>query len=160
MLLLTQRLLLAILKQAYRQVPTELRILKRTLAWFNSLYLPEIEQKDWLQCELALAEGLTNAIRHAHRDKPPETPIDLEVTVDDQQIILRIWDAGAPFSLQQYLREQADPMNTHAGGGRGLVILQKIADVLEYNRTEDQRNCLLIVKQYSRANETCDEETC
>lgn len=34
-------------------------------------------------------------------------------------------------------------------GGRGIEILNKIADQLISSRTEDNRNCLLIVKNLS-----------
>jgi serine/threonine-protein kinase RsbW len=39
-------------------------------------------------------------------------------------------------------------VDEQAGGGRGIAILQKIADHLSYKRTDDNRNCLLIVKCY------------
>ncbi|MEO8893751.1 MAG: anti-sigma regulatory factor, partial [Coleofasciculaceae cyanobacterium] len=32
--------------------------------------------------------------------------------------------------------------------GRGIAILQKIADKLSYTRTSDNRNCLLMVKTF------------
>ena len=37
------------------------------------------------QCILAVSEALTNAVRHAHKNLPRETPIDLEITVVNKQ---------------------------------------------------------------------------
>ena len=37
------------------------------------------------QCILAVSEALTNAVRHAHKNLPRETPIELEITVVNKQ---------------------------------------------------------------------------
>ena len=45
------------------------------------------------------------------------------------------------------------PAATSTTGEAALLraaILEKIADQLSYTRSEDQRNCLLIIKQFSR----------
>ncbi|MBL1211004.1 ATP-binding protein, partial [Geminocystis sp. GBBB08] len=56
----------------YFQVKTDLIYLEEVLLQFESVKQDWIRQKDWLQCQLALAEGFTNAVRHAHRNKPLE----------------------------------------------------------------------------------------
>jgi serine/threonine-protein kinase RsbW len=105
--------------------------------------------KDWLQCQLALAEGFTNAVRHAHRGLPPEIPIQVEVFLEPQAIEIRIWDCGPPFDLNSFLKNQnwsQQPLSEH---GQGLLIMQKISAHLSYTRSEDNRNCLRIVKEFS-----------
>jgi serine/threonine-protein kinase RsbW len=37
------------------------------------------------QCILAVSEAFTNAVRHAHKNLPRETPIELEITVFNEQ---------------------------------------------------------------------------
>lgn len=143
---------LDVLKQTVLQVSSDLQQLNRVLAWFDECHHPAIAQKDWLQCQLALAEGFTNAVRHAHQGLSNDIVIDLEVRLYNNYLELRIWDHGPPFDLQsclQALSRGEDMIDQQAGGGRGLAILDKIADHLSYDRTTDQRNCLLIVKQYS-----------
>ena len=49
--------------------------------------------KIWLQCQLALIEGFTNAIRHAHAGMAADTPIRIQVTVSHQDI--NIWILGS-----------------------------------------------------------------
>mgnify|MGYP005851441141 CR=1 FL=1 len=144
---------LAVLKPLLDQislvVPTTLDALDQVLAWFEALRQPTMQQKDWLQCQLALAEAFTNAVRHAHRHRPAETPIALEATLYERSLELRIWDCGPPFDLAGYLQEnEVAAQNTQASGGRGLAILAQIADHLSYFRTDDDRNCLLIVRKY------------
>jgi len=135
-------------KQSIKQVPTDLKTLDQLLSWFDQLYQPSIPKKVWLQCQLVLAEGFTNAVRHAHKDLSPNIPIDIEVILFPECMELRIWDQGPPFDLEQRLQNLAHKVNEEAGGGRGIAIMQKIADKLSYTRTDDNRNCLLITKAY------------
>jgi serine/threonine-protein kinase RsbW len=50
------------------ETATSLDMLADVLAWFGKLQPPSIPKSVWLRCQLALAEGFTNAVRHAHRD--------------------------------------------------------------------------------------------
>lgn len=128
--------------------PSDLKALDQVLSWFDQFNQPTIPKKAWLQCQLALAEAFTNAVRHAHKELPTNIPIDIELTLFPQSLELRIWDQGPPFDLEQRLQKLEQEVDVRAGGGRGIVILQKIADKLSYTRTSDHRNCLLIVKIY------------
>lgn len=130
------------------EVTTDLCALDQVLSWFNQTYFAAIPQKDWLQCQLALAEGFTNAVRHAHRNLPPETPIALQVSFSADLMEIRIWDSGPPFDFEQKIQNLRQEPDYKSGGGRGIVLMSKIADRLSYTRTEDNRNCLLMVKQY------------
>ncbi|MEG4999698.1 ATP-binding protein [Microcoleus sp. B4-D4] len=58
------------------------------------------------QCKLATIEGFTNAVRHAHKNLPFQTPIDLEITVFNERLEVKIWDMGEPFDLQAKLLEE------------------------------------------------------
>lgn len=113
-----------------------------------------------MQCQLALVEGFTNAVRHAHKDQPIECLIELEVLLFPERMEMRIWDQGAPFNLHQRLNELPQELDCYAEGGRGLRLMQRIADSLTYTRTDGDRNCLLIVKHYSASEpEQGTEET-
>lgn len=132
------------------QVSTNLQLLKQVLDWFNQFDdQAAIPRPVWLQCQLALAEGFTNAVRHAHSGKPAETPIEIEVTFKAQTIELRIWDYGSGFDLEKRLHMLPEPKNQDAASGRGLKIIQQTADSFSYTAVDNQRNCLLIVKKYS-----------
>ncbi|MGQ4648530.1 ATP-binding protein [Lyngbya aestuarii] len=131
-----------------KQVPTDLQTLDEVLSWFDQLKQTSIPKKVWLQCQLALAEGFTNAVRHAHKNISTDVPIDLEVKLFPDSLEIRIWDHGPAFDLEQWLQSRGKQVNEQAGGGRGIAILHKIADKLSYTRTDDDRNCLLIMKSY------------
>jgi serine/threonine-protein kinase RsbW len=132
------------------QVDSDLKSLDSVLKYFEQFKLAGIPQKDWLHCQLALAEGFTNAVRHAHRHLPPEIPIEIEIEITRSQMEIRIWDRGSAFDLEDFIEKNAYHDYSFSGHGQGLPILQKIADQLSYTRSEDQRNCLLIIKQFSR----------
>jgi serine/threonine-protein kinase RsbW len=131
------------------QVDSDLKSLDTVLNYFEQLESAGIPKKDWLQCQLALAEGFTNAVRHAHQQLPPEIPIEIEIEITPSQMELRIWDRGLAFDLEGFMEKNAHHDHRFSGHGQGLPILQKIASKLSYTRTEDQRNCLLIIKQFS-----------
>jgi serine/threonine-protein kinase RsbW len=134
-------------KQISFKVKSDLLFLEQVLAEFAKIYEPWVSKKDWLQCQLALAEGFTNAVRHAHKNLPNEETIFIEIGLTKEEITMKIWDWGGPFDLESKLDSIKDKKDHLAGGGRGIEILQKIADQLDYFRTDNNQNCLLIVKK-------------
>lgn len=131
------------------QVKSSLTELNQLLSWFDQLSQSTISSTVWVQCKTALAEGFTNAVRHAHKNKPADTPIDIEVTVQNESLEIRIWDYGGVFDLVQKLEANARKIDRTSIGGRGLVLLDRISDHLSYDRTTNAQNCLLIIKNYS-----------
>jgi serine/threonine-protein kinase RsbW len=136
------------LTKIHLRVNTELQALEQVLNWYEQLQNLPIPPVIFQQCQLALAEGFTNAVRHAHQGLPAETPIELEVTVFHERLEIRIWDYGQQFDIEAKLREltqiHQDPLE--AEGGRGLSFMFKLADQVTYTRISDERNCLVIVK--------------
>jgi serine/threonine-protein kinase RsbW len=136
------------LQQAFLQVNTDLDALAQVLEWFDQFNNAPIPPQAWMQCQLALAEGFTNAVRHAHRGQPSDLQIEMEVQIFPNRVEIRIWDQGHPFDLIQRLHSMPKDLDTEAEGGRGLRLMERISDLLSYTRTADARNCLLIVKKY------------
>lgn len=139
------------------QVNTDLHLLVQVLAWFDQFDTFTLPRSVWLQCRLALAEGFTNAVRHAHRGKPAETPIEIEVTFKDSAIELRIWDCGSGFDLEKRLNTLPNSVDLEHAGGRGLKIIQQTADRLSYTTVDEQRNCLLIIKNFPSKHQAAFE---
>jgi cellulose synthase (UDP-forming) len=131
------------------QVNSDLSALPQVLSWFEQLQQPSIPTSIWLACQTALAEGFDNAVRHAHKALPPETPIDIEVKIFTQSLEIQIWDNGPAFDFESHLQQLPEEIDVMAESGRGVNLMQQIADCLSYTRTPDNRNCLLIVKFYS-----------
>ncbi len=145
------------LKESYLEVTTDLNALSQVLDWFEEIATPLLPGKASWQCKLALAEGFTNAVRHAHQGLPKATPIKLELKFFTQYLEMKIWDKGQPFDLiarlqyQIKLQNDFDPKKDDVPeGGRGLVWMNQLTDELSYIRTPDQQNCLFMGKKLKR----------
>ena len=130
------------------EVKSDLRAVDRVLLQFNKLYHGTILQQDWLQCQLALVEGFTNAVRHAHKNLPPETPIVIAIALDCKKITIHIWDYGDPFDLENFIVNISQRDRDWQGSGRGIAIMNQIADTLSYERVSPLQNCLTIMKYF------------
>ncbi|HIK55513.1 MAG TPA: anti-sigma regulatory factor [Synechococcales cyanobacterium M55_K2018_004] len=135
-------------QEAHLSVQSDLSVLNRVQDWFRQFCLRNEDQLSWVMGQLyplnlALAEGFTNAVRHAHRDLPSETTIELDIRLWDDRIEIRIWDQGDPFD-PNHLEEPVP--GTLRLGGYGWFLLRRLSDRVDYLRSPDGRNCLLIVK--------------
>ncbi|PZO38036.1 MAG: anti-sigma regulatory factor [Pseudanabaena frigida] len=129
------------------QVNTDLNELTNVLNWFEKLPHHSVPNPDWLRCKTAFAEVFTNAVRHAHRNMPTETPISLEATLSRDTIEIKVFDYGSGFDLSEKL-SNLDDVDVNALGGRGLDLISQMVDVFTYTKTSDGRNCMLIGKNY------------
>lgn len=128
------------------RVPTDLSALARVLDWFDGFESPVVPQRVWLQLKTALAEAFTNAVRHAHAGAP-ELTVEIQFEQTAESLELKIIDSGPHFDLEAKLHELPD-VDLNATGGRGLRLMNCIADELRYVRLDDDRNCLSLVKCY------------
>jgi serine/threonine-protein kinase RsbW len=87
------------------QVNTDLNALTRVLEWFEQLKDLSLPNEVWWKFQLALAEGFTNAVRHAHKNLPVETPVQLEIMVFNGRLELKVWDCGPYFDFDAKLKE-------------------------------------------------------
>lgn len=141
---------MSFLKKIQFKVDSNLQALESVLSQFNQIYDDFIPNQDWLKCKLALAEGFTNAVRHAHKELSTEIQITIEAVLKPKTLEIYIWDWGDPFDLNEYIEEKSSNNNNWLGSGRGVAILTQIADRLEYCPIENKGNCLLIVKEFSQ----------
>lgn len=87
------------------QVNTDLNALTRVLEWFEQLKNLSLPNEVWWNLQLAVAEGFTNAVRHAHKNLPVETPVQLEIIVFNGRLELKVWDCGPYFDFDAKLKE-------------------------------------------------------
>lgn len=127
-------------------VNTDLNELHNVLAWFETLEQHSVSDHDWLQCQIALAEGFTNVVRHAHKCLSGHIPIDIDISFFPNSVEMRIWDHGPPFNLMSKLDCLAEGVDADAESGRGLLLLQKIASKINYLRLGNGHNCLVLTK--------------
>ncbi len=140
--------MLSRVQQDHLTVKSELKLLNLVQQWFENFWLQHFPQLGWSESQfyrlnLALAEGFTNAVRHAHHALPPETTIDIDVSLWFDRIEIRIWDHGKPFNPDAIAEPEPGTLQV---GGYGWFLLRRLADRVVYERGSDGRNCLLIVK--------------
>jgi serine/threonine-protein kinase RsbW len=149
-----------VLKHYQIQVNSDIYALVQLQGWFQQFQslLPNIF---WMQCDLVLVEVFTNVVSYAHEGLSEETPIDIELYIDDTEkfVELKIWDYGQPFDLQSEIKrlvkeaqknkdfENVDDIPT---GGRGLIIAQTIADDIRYENNVNGRNCFAMTKSFAK----------
>lgn len=140
-------------QQLHLQLKTDLGDLNKILQSFEQMAAPLLSEEQYWQCQIVLAEGFTNAVRHAHRDLPLTTIIEVEVKVVPEYLEIQIWDRGKPFDLHAKLREldcsPEDPLSKE--GERGLFFMNQLTDELSYTRGGDERNCL-VMRKYLGSN--------
>ena len=107
------------------------------------LYTVKWSERELYRLNLALAEGFTNAVRHAHQSLPPDTTIDIDLSLWADRFEIRIWDKGKPFNPDVLTEPKPGTLQE---GGYGWFLLRRLADRVVYDRNADGRNCLLIVK--------------
>lgn len=126
-------------QRIYLQVNTDLHNLEQVLEWFKQLQNQAVYQAQcfWYQCLLALTEGFTNSVRHAHKHLSPETPIELEITMFRERVEMRIWDYGQPFDLEAKLSEvrELERHRTLSEKGHSFRLMTSLADCVSYTQT-------------------------
>ncbi|NJN48946.1 MAG: ATP-binding protein [Alkalinema sp. RL_2_19] len=147
---LTQARCHAVLTKAGYITKSDLHSLTDLQSWFRQLC--DRTDAKWAIVEgqvyrlnLALAEGFTNAVRHAHADLPAETAIEVRVALSYRDVEIQIWDAGRPFDPNSI--EEPQP-GTLCKGGYGWFLLRRLVDQVSYDR-RGNRNCLRMRKSWT-----------
>ena len=88
-------------------VNSDIKAVTQVLQWLDQ-FLEDLEpfpNQFVEQCKIAAIEGFTNAVRHAHKSLPLETPIELAIAVFNDRLEIEIWDSGEPFDFKAKLME-------------------------------------------------------
>ncbi len=92
-------------KKLSLKVSSDLNSLTNVLEWFELSEDLSLPTETWFEFQLALVEGFTNAVSHAHKHLPVETPIQLEIIVFEERLEFRIWDCGLYFDFDAKIQE-------------------------------------------------------
>ncbi len=137
--------------RSHLYLKTNLEALLQVLVEFDRLASTVLTEELYFKCRLALAEGFTNAVRHAHRHLSENTPILVEMALSDRLLEINIWDKGDFFDLEKKLQEiKQEPDNPLKVGERGLQWMDELMDEVHYIRVKERecrdRNCLILRK--------------
>ncbi|AFY39809.1 glycosyl transferase family 2 [[Leptolyngbya] sp. PCC 7376] len=129
-------------------IPSKKQELAYVMDWLNQLRPNKVSEKTWIICQTILGEGLDNAITHAHKYLSPDQKIDLEFSLFNHAFILKIWDQGSFFDLEAHLQNLKEEVDVEAEHGRGLGIIRQLVDYFSYVRTDNEQNCLVLIKKF------------
>ena len=124
-------------------VPSDLSFNNIVEQWLcGCLQLQLGESVDWIKqssrLRLVLVEAYSNAVRHAHKNKPGLT-ILLRLELKDRDLSIEIWDYGEGFDLSTYF--SPNPTEKQEGG-YGWLIMNRLMDKVEYQLQVNGANCL------------------
>jgi serine/threonine-protein kinase RsbW len=88
------------------------------------------EQRDNLA--VASAEALSNAAVHGNRLEPARA-VRVLVAVERTCAVVEVTDSGPGFDVEQ-VSDPTDPGRLLAPGGRGVFLMRRLVDGVEYNR--------------------------
>lgn len=94
------------LRKISLKLNTDLKAVTEVLRCFDSLEELRIPEAVLQQCKLASIEAFTNAVRHAHKNLPLETPIEIAIAIFPDRLEIEIWDSGEPFDFKAKLKEE------------------------------------------------------
>jgi serine/threonine-protein kinase RsbW len=149
----------SLIRQASLNVETDLDEMTPVVEWFDQFNRPPLTHRLWLEGQMALIEGFTNAVRHAHRHLNATTPIEFEAEISPQCFRLCIWDQGKPFDFEEKLKNLKQLINspdfdpfTYETRWGGIIMLKLRTEYdwhISYSHQSDDRNCLRIEKDLS-----------
>lgn len=124
-------------------VPSDLSFLSIVEDWLLGCLKVQLgESVDWsrqsTRLRLALVEAYSNAVRHAHKNKP-NVPILLRLELKNRELALEIWDHGEGFDMSTYFPPNPSDKKE---GGYGWLIMNRLMDKVEYQLQVNGANCL------------------
>lgn len=104
---------------------------------------------------LCLDEVLTNIISYSLKDQPQNTPIEMDLTITNQQIIATMQEPGKPFNPFTDSPHHADIQSNvkeRPIGGLGIYFLEQYMDKVEYKRKNNHN----IITLYKNIKPECE----
>ena len=108
-----------------------------------------ISDKTIFEMNLALDELFTNIISYGFSDQREHT-IKINITIEGDQLLMRIEDDGAPFNpLESKTPDFQCGIEECKIGGLGIHLIRKMMDDVQYKRVSD-KNILLLRRKVKR----------
>jgi serine/threonine-protein kinase RsbW len=124
------------------QLPSDLRFIEAAVGYlvgrcrsfsFNGSRLN-------LNFRVGVTEAIANAVLYGNQGDPGKI-VRVEVALDLNRVVLRVVDEGPGFD-EAAVPDPTLPGNLHGTGGRGLFLIRKLMDEVEYN---DRGNVVRLV---------------
>lgn len=94
-----------------------------------------------LNFRVGVSEALANAVRYGNRGDPRRL-VRVDVHLDEVRVALTVTDQGAGFDPET-VPDPTLPENLERPGGRGIFLLRKLMDEVEFNSRGNQVRLVL-----------------
>jgi anti-sigma regulatory factor (Ser/Thr protein kinase) len=132
-------------------LPAELDLLWPLNAFARELLLgvrPPPARKSLDEVLLVLHEAFTNVCRHAYAGQTGGRVV-VTMRVGANTMEIRLQDTGRSFNLESWKEPDMDRMSE---SGRGVWLMKRLTDRLEYTSTPEGANTLQLVKNLERGS--------
>jgi serine/threonine-protein kinase RsbW len=132
------------------ELPNDLRAIERSVAYLleRGREIGFDDRRLRLNLRVGVTEALANAMLYGNcRD--PKKRVRLVARFSPDEIVVEVTDEGRGFDPQR-LSDPTLPMNRSRPGGRGIFLIQKLMDRVEYN---EQGNSIRMVLRGEDAEE-------
>jgi len=115
------------------QLPSDLRVIEAAVSHLVSRCRacsfegPRLE----LNFRVGVTEALANAVLYGNQSDPRKT-VRVELRVDAEQVVVCVADEGKGFDPSS-VPDPTRPENLQSPGGRGLFLIRKLMDEIEFN---------------------------
>lgn len=115
------------------ELPSDLRVIEGAVAYLvNRCREAAFEGSRLnLNFRVGMCEALANAVIYGNR-RDPEKRVRVEVDLSPARVAVRIVDQGSGFDHRS-VPDPTHPDNLERSGGRGVFLLHKLMDEVEYN---------------------------
>ncbi|MFA3782363.1 ATP-binding protein [Melioribacteraceae bacterium 4301-Me] len=115
----------------------------------NFLQFNDVENFICSQIEISLTEALNNVIKHAYNNDNSK-PIEISVSKDAKEIIIKIVDEGVPRENLEIPKLEFDPNDIPnlPESGMGLYIISQLMDEIDYQTLHGKNIFTLKKKLY------------
>lgn len=114
-------------------LPSDLRLIEATVGFLEGrcrAYSFDGPRLD-LNFRVGLTEAIANAVLYGNEADPSKI-VRVEVCLDPTKVEIRVIDQGAGFDPST-VPDPTRPENIQEPGGRGLFLIRKLMDEIEYN---------------------------
>ncbi|GAK59446.1 anti-sigma factor antagonist [Candidatus Vecturithrix granuli] len=142
------------------QTPGEMSYLYRIREFITGIAAEVgIDEQDILNIELAVDEACANVIEHGYEPNAPDKSLTIQMEIDDQKLVLKIIDQGKSFDprlkpppdIQKLITMKRD-------GGLGISLIKQTMDEIDYRRTPEGCNVLILTK-YLQLDHNSEDRT-
>ncbi|MEX2583776.1 MAG: ATP-binding protein [Gemmatimonadota bacterium] len=124
------------------ELPSDLRMIEAAVGYLVSrcrAFAFEGPRLD-LNFRVGVTEAIANAVLYGNSSDPDKT-VRVDVSLDDQRVVICVADEGEGFDPAG-VPDPTAPGNLDSPGGRGLFLIRKLMDEIEYN---DRGNAVRMV---------------